>query len=50
MTRPMRVILCFVADKEKDLPAGSLYVAKVGIGFSLDPSAAGAALTWIKLG
>ncbi|MBF5003826.1 PhoX family protein [Diaphorobacter caeni] len=41
----------FVADKEKDLSSGSLYVAKVGAGFSIDPSAAGAAaLTWIKLG
>jgi secreted PhoX family phosphatase len=40
----------FVADQEKDLSAGSLYVAKVGAGFSLDPSAAGAPLTWIKLG
>jgi uncharacterized protein len=40
----------FVADKEKDLSAGTLYVAKVGAGFSVDPSAAGADLTWIKLG
>ena len=42
----------FVADTEKDLSAGSLYVAKVGAGFSLDPAAAAAAapLTWIKLG
>jgi secreted PhoX family phosphatase len=40
----------FVADKEKDLSSGTLYVAKVGAGFSLDPSAAGAALSWIKLG
>ena len=40
----------FVADKEKDLSAGSLYVAKVGSGFSLDPSAAAASLSWIKLG
>lgn len=40
----------FVADTEKDLSAGSLYVAKFGTGFSLDPAAAGAALTWIKLG
>ena len=40
----------FVADKEKDLSSGSLYVAKVGAGFSLDPAAAGAPLTWIKLG
>jgi secreted PhoX family phosphatase len=40
----------FVADKEKDLSSGSLYVAKVGSGYSLDPAAAAAPLTWIKLG
>jgi secreted PhoX family phosphatase len=40
----------FVADKEKELSSGSLYVAKVGAGFSLDPSAAAAPLSWIKLG
>lgn len=40
----------FVADKENDLSAGSLYVAKVGAGFSLDPAAAAASLSWIKLG
>ena len=41
----------FVADKEKDLSSGSLYVAKVGSGFSIDPAAnSAAALTWIKLG
>ncbi|MCV2354360.1 PhoX family protein [Paucibacter sp. B2R-40] len=40
----------FVADKEADLSAGSLYVAKVGAGFSIDTAAAGAALSWIKLG
>ena len=40
----------FIADTEKDLSAGSLYVAKVGAGFSLDPAATAAALTWIKLG
>jgi hypothetical protein len=40
----------FVADTAKDLSAGTLYVAKVGTGFSIDPAAAGAALTWIKLG
>lgn len=40
----------FVADQEKDLSAGSLYVAKVGTGFSIDPAAAAAPLTWIKLG
>lgn len=41
----------FVADKEKDLSSGTLYVAKVGSGFSIDPSAnSSAALTWIKMG
>jgi secreted PhoX family phosphatase len=40
----------FVADREKDLSSGTLYVAKVGAGFSVDPSAAAAPLTWIKLG
>jgi secreted PhoX family phosphatase len=40
----------FVADNEKDLSSGTLYVAKVGAGFSLDPAAAAAPLTWIKLG
>jgi hypothetical protein len=43
-------LFMFVADKEKDLSAGSLYVAKVGSGFTLDTAASGAALTWIKLG
>ena len=40
----------FVAEKEKDLSAGTLYVAKVGQGFSIDPDAPVAPLTWIKLG
>jgi hypothetical protein len=40
----------FVANTEKDLSAGTLYVAKVGTGFSIDPAAAGAPLSWIKLG
>jgi secreted PhoX family phosphatase len=40
----------FVADKEKDLSSGTLYVAKVGAGFSLDPAASPAPLTWIRLG
>jgi secreted PhoX family phosphatase len=40
----------FVADKEKDLSSGTLYVAKVGAGFSLDPNGAAAPLSWIKLG
>lgn len=43
-------LFMFVADNEKDLSAGTLYVAKVGAGFSIDPSAAGADLKWIKLG
>lgn len=44
-------LFVFVADKEKDLSAGTLYVAKVGAGFSLDTAAAtGAPLSWIKLG
>lgn len=43
-------LFMFVADVEKDLSAGTLYVAKVGTGFSLDTNAAGANLTWIKLG
>ncbi|WP_460479065.1 PhoX family protein [Comamonas humi] len=40
----------FVADREKDLSSGTLYAAKVGAGFSITPGAAGAPLTWIKLG
>jgi secreted PhoX family phosphatase len=40
----------FVADKEKDLSSGTLYVARVGAGFSLDPAAAAAPLSWIRLG
>jgi len=40
----------FVADKEKDLSSGTLYVAKVGAGFSVDPAGAAAPLSWIKLG
>lgn len=44
-------LFVFVADKEKDLSAGSLYVAKVGAGFSVDPAVTAAApLTWVKLG
>ncbi|MDB5790168.1 MAG: alkaline phosphatase [Massilia sp.] len=40
----------FVADRVKDLSSGTLYVAKVGAGFSLDPQAAAAPLAWIRLG
>lgn len=40
----------FVADREADLSSGTLYVARVGAGFSLDPAAGAAPLSWIKLG
>lgn len=40
----------FIADKEEDLSSGTLYVAKLGDGFSIDPNDAGAKLSWIKLG
>ena len=43
-------LFLFVADRQADLSSGSLYVAKVGAGFSIDPAAAGAPLSWIKLG
>jgi len=40
----------FVADKEKDLSAGTLYVAKYDAGYSIDPAAAATKMSWIKLG
>ena len=48
----------FVADTARDLSAGTLYVAQVGIAadpstaypFSLDPAAHAAPMKWIKLG
>ena len=40
----------FVADREKDLSAGTLYVARVGEGLSLDPQAPAVPLRWIRLG
>ncbi|MDD2925232.1 alkaline phosphatase PhoX [Rhodoferax sp.] len=43
-------LFLFVADKEKNLSAGTLYVAKLGAGFSINPADAGAKLSWIKLG
>lgn len=43
-------LFLFVADKEKNLSSGTLFVAKLGDGFSIDPAAPGAALRWIKLG
>ncbi|MCZ2495873.1 DUF839 domain-containing protein [Xylophilus sp. Kf1] len=43
-------LFVFVADRARDLSAGTLYVARLGTGFSLDPRAPGAALEWIRLG
>ena len=43
-------LFLFIADKETDLSAGTLYVAKLGQGFSIDPKDEGAKLSWIKLG
>ena len=40
----------FIADNKEDLSSGTLYVAKLGDGFSIDPKDAGAKLSWIKLG
>ena len=40
----------FVADRARDLSAGTLYAAKVGAGFSITPGAAPAPLSWIKIG
>ncbi len=43
-------LFVFVADKARDLSSGSLYVAKVGAGFTVDQAAPAAPLSWIKLG
>ncbi|WP_394788726.1 PhoX family protein [Rhodoferax sp.] len=43
-------LFMFVADREKDLSAGTLYVASLDAGFSADPAAAGASVYWVKLG
>jgi uncharacterized protein len=43
-------LFVFVADREKDLSSGTLYVGKLGTGFSIDPAAEGAKISWIKLG
>jgi len=40
----------FIADKEADLSSGTLYVAKLSDGFSIDPKDVGATFSWIKLG
>ena len=43
-------LFMFVADRARDLSSGNLYVAKVGAGFTVDPTAPAAPLTWIHLG
>lgn len=43
-------LFLFVADREKDLSSGTLYVAALGAGLSLDVAARGADLSWIRLG
>jgi secreted PhoX family phosphatase len=44
-------LFMFVADKEADLSAGTLYVAKYTSSFSVDPAVTtGGAITWINLG
>lgn len=43
-------LFMFISDTEKDLSAGSLYVAKLGAGFSLDITNKGVPLKWIHLG
>ncbi|AMM24877.1 PhoX family protein [Variovorax sp. PAMC 28711] len=40
----------FVADKAKDLSAGTLYAARYDAGYSIDPAAAATKMSWIKLG
>lgn len=43
-------LFVFIADREKDLSSGTLYVAHIGPGFSIQPGDAGADLHWLKLG
>ena len=43
-------LFVFVADREQDLSVGTLYVAKLGSGFSIDPAAKAVPVSWIKLG
>ena len=44
-------LFMFVADKEADLSAGTLYVAKYTSSFSVDPTVTtGGTITWINLG
>lgn len=43
-------LFMFVADREKDLSSGTLYVAKFAPGLSPDTSAPAVPLEWIRLG
>jgi hypothetical protein len=43
-------LFMFVADREKDLSSGTLYVASLDTGFSADPAAAGVSVYWVALG
>ena len=43
-------LFMFVADRKRDLSAGTLYVAKLTSALTLDTTSAGATLSWIKLG
>lgn len=43
-------LFMFVADKEADLSAGTLYVAKLGGKLSTDTAAPADTVTWVKLG
>ncbi|MBS7702434.1 PhoX family protein [Chelatococcus asaccharovorans] len=43
-------LFMFVADKEADLSAGTLYVAKLGGKLSTDAAAPADTITWVKLG
>jgi uncharacterized protein len=43
-------LFMFVADREKDLSSGTLYVARLASGLTLDTTVTGATLKWIKLG
>ena len=43
-------LFVFIADKEKDLSAGTLYVGRLGKGFSIDPNDPATDIQWIKLG
>ncbi len=43
-------LFVFVADRRRDLSSGTLYVARVGDGLTLDTEAEGAPLSWIRLG